>query len=243
MLAKTYGSAVYGVDARKISIEVNVIQGTKFYISGLADSAVKESEHRVESALKFHGYWMPRQKVVVNLAPADIKKEGSAYDLPIALGVLKSSDQIKGDKLEQYLIMGELALDGMIRSIKGALPIAIQARKENFKGFILPIENASEAAIVNDLDVIGVNDIQEAIAFVDGKIEIDPLRKDTRDVFNAESALYTADFKDVQGQENIKRALEIAASGGHNVITLVTVLTILIFGQVLSVNLLDCTGL
>jgi len=218
MLAKTYGSAVYGVDARKISIEVNVIQGTKFYISGLADSAVKESEHRVESALKFYDYWMPRQKVVVNLAPADIKKEGSAYDLPIALGVLKSSDQIAGDKLGRYLIMGELALDGMIRPIKGALPIAIQARKENFKGFILPIENASEAAIVNDLDVIGVNDLQQAIEFVDGKIEIDPLRIDTRDVFNTESTLYAADFKDVQGQENIKRALEIAASGGHNVI-------------------------
>jgi len=220
MLAKTYGSAVYGVDARKISIEVNVIQGTKFYISGLADSAVKESEHRVESALKFHGYWMPRQKVVVNLAPADIKKEGSAYDLPIALGVLKSSEQISGDKLGRYLIMGELALDGMIRPIKGALPIAIQARQENFKGFILPIENASEAAIVNDLDVIGVNDLQQAIEFIDGKIEIDPLRIDTRDVFNTESTLYAADFKDVQGQENIKRALEIAASGGHNLITL-----------------------
>ncbi|MEQ8926787.1 MAG: YifB family Mg chelatase-like AAA ATPase [Fulvivirga sp.] len=218
MLSKSFGAAVYGVDARVITIEVNVGQGTKFHMSGLPDNAVKESEHRVESAIKENGLRMPRQKVVVNLAPADIKKEGSAYDLPIALSILKASDQISADKLEDYLIMGELALDGKLRPIKGVLPIAIEARKNKFKGFILPKENAREAAIVNDLEVIGVESLKEAIDFFEGAIEIKPLDIDTRDVFMTEVNTYSADFKDVQGQENIKRALEIAAAGGHNAI-------------------------
>ncbi|MTI23019.1 ATP-binding protein [Fulvivirga sp. RKSG066] len=218
MLAKTYGGAVYGVDAKLITIEVNVGQGTKFWMSGLPDSAVKESEHRVEAAVKHYGFMMPRQKVVVNLAPADIKKEGSAYDLPIALNILKASAQIKADELENYIIMGELSLDGKMRPIKGVLPIAIEARKHKFKGFILPKENAKEAAIVNDLDVIGVDTLEEAIGFFEGTKEIEPLEIDTRDVFMAELNNYPVDFKDVQGQENIKRAFEIAAAGGHNVI-------------------------
>lgn len=218
MLAKSFGAAVYGVDAKIITIEVNVGQGVKFFMSGLPDSAIKESEHRVESAVKQYGYRMPRQKVVVNLAPADIKKEGSAYDLPIALSILKASDQISADKMEEYLIMGELALDGSLRPIKGVLPIAIEARKNKFKGFMLPKENAKEAAIVNDLDVIGVETIAEAVAFFEGKLQIEPLEVDTRDVFMAQIDNYSADFKDVQGQENIKRALEIAAAGGHNAI-------------------------
>ena len=218
MVGKTFGSAVYGVEAKRISIEVNIVQGTKFYISGLPDNAVKESAHRVESVIKTLGYYMPRQKVVVNLAPADLKKEGSAYDLPIALGVLAASGQLSDTEMEKFLIMGELSLDGQLRSIKGVLPIAIEARKEGFKGFILPVQNAREAAIVKDLPVYGVVDMSEAIDFLKGYKKIEPVSVNPREVFATQSSQYEADFKDVQGQENIKRALEIAAAGGHNVI-------------------------
>ena len=219
MLAKTYGAAVYGVNASIITIEVVVAQGLHFHLVGLPDSAVKESEQRVEASLKFFGYRMPRQKVVVNLAPADIRKEGSSYDLPIGLCVLEASEQITTTrKLEDYVIMGELALDGTLRPIKGVLPIAIEARKRGYKGFVLPAENAQEASIVNQLDVIGVTTIQEAVEFFEGKKDIVPLETDTRDLFMSQVNAYDADFSHVQGQENIKRALEIAAAGGHNVI-------------------------
>ncbi|AQG81871.1 YifB family Mg chelatase-like AAA ATPase [Spirosoma montaniterrae] len=219
MLAKTFGAAVYGVNATIITIEVTVSQGLHFFMVGLPDSAVKESEQRVEASLKHLGYRMPRQKIVVNLAPADIRKEGSAYDLPIALCVLQSSEQISPQRnLDDYVIMGELSLDGRLRPIKGVLPIAIEARKRGYKGFVLPIENAPEAAIVNNLDVIGVETLQDAAEFISGKKDIEPLVCDTRDLFQSQVNGYEVDFSHVQGQENIKRAMEIAAAGGHNVI-------------------------
>ena len=221
MLVKTFGSAVYGVEAITIAVEVNINnQGkSEAVIVGLPDSAVKESMLRVESAIKDNGYFMPRTRLIVNLAPADIRKSGTAFDLPIAIGTLAASEQLNNpEKITDYVIMGELSLDGEVRPIKGALPIAIQARKENFKGLIVPKQNAREAGMVNNLKVYGVSHIKEVIAFFEDENSIQPTIVNTREEFAYAQSDFDIDFCDVKGQENIKRALEIAAAGGHNAI-------------------------
>jgi magnesium chelatase family protein len=221
MLVKTFGSAVYGVEAITITVEVNWMEtGTQYLIVGLPDNAVKESLQRVESTIKSINYTMPRTRIVVNLAPADIKKSGTAFDLPIAIGILAASEQMENRELiDQYVIMGELSLDGAIRPIKGSLPIAIQARKEGFKGLIVPKANAKEAGMVNKLNVYGVDHIKEVIEFFEsGEQSLQPLVINTREEFFNSQYDFEIDFTDVKGQENIKRALEIAAAGGHNAI-------------------------
>ncbi len=221
MLVKTFGSAVYGVEAITITVEVSLNNQGKPepIIVGLPDSAVKESMQRVESAIKDNGYFMPRTRLIVNLAPADIRKSGTAFDLPIAMGTLGASEQLKNpEKLSDYVIMGELSLDGSVRSIKGALPIAIQARKENFKGLIVPIQNAKEAAMVNQLKVYGVTHLNDVIHFFEDENSLEPIIVNTREEFAHAQSDFDIDFCDVKGQENIKRALEIAAAGGHNAI-------------------------
>jgi len=218
MMTKLFGSAVYGVEAITITIEVDFTKGISYSIVGLPDNAVKESLQRVESAIKNNGFTMPRERVVINMAPADIRKAGSAYDLPIAIGFLCGSGQANPDDVSKYIIMGELSLDGTIQPIKGALPIAIQARKEGFIGLILPQQNAREAAIVNNLKVYGVSHINDVVAFLHDNTSIVPTFVDTREEFNNAQYNFDIDFSDVKGQENIKRSLEIAAAGGHNAI-------------------------
>lgn len=218
MLVKTYGSAVYGINATIITIEVNVNQGIGFFLVGLPDSAVKESQQRIESALQTIGYRMPGRRVVINMAPADIKKEGSAYDLSLAIGILAGSEQIPSNLIGDYVIMGELSLDGGLQPIRGVLPIAIQAREEGFKGFIVPKQNAREAAVVEGLEVLGVETLEEVIDFFKGEKEISPVSVDIEAEFYNNVNTYELDFSDVKGQENVKRALEISASGMHNIL-------------------------
>jgi len=219
MLVKTFGSAVYGVEAITITIEVNVSEGQGYFVVGLPDGAIKESQQRIDSAIKSNSFRMPRTKVVVNMAPADIKKSGSAFDLPIAIGILAASEQLENaETIANYIIMGELSLDGSIQPIKGALPIAIQARKEGFKGLIVPKVNEREAGMVNNLDVYGVTHINEVIEFFKNSESLQPIVINTREEFFNNQYEFDIDFSDVKGQENIKRALEIAAAGGHNAI-------------------------
>ena len=219
MLVKTYGSAVNGIDAATITVETFVGQGElKYFVVGLPDLAVKESLYRIETAFKTLNLKMPRQRIVINLAPADMRKEGSAYDLTIAIGILAASQQIPSEELEKYLIMGELSLDGTLQPIKGALPISIQARQEKFKGFILPKQNAKEAAIVDQLEVYAAESLIDVVAFFNDKKPLTRIEINTREEFANQQSSIEHDFSEVRGQENIKRALEIAAAGGHNVI-------------------------
>ena len=218
MLTKVFGSAVFGIEATTITVEVNVDKGVGYHLVGLPDNAIKESNYRIAAALLNNGYKIPGKKITLNLAPADLRKEGSAYDLTLAIGILTASGQIQSENLEKYIIMGELSLDGSLHPIKGALPIAIKAKEEGFEGFILPEENAKEAAIVSELKVYGVSNISEVIDFFDKGTPLTQTIVDTKAEFNKNLDFPEFDFSDVRGQESIKRCMEIAAAGGHNII-------------------------
>lgn len=218
MLVKSYAAAVQGISATIITIEVNCTKGIQFFLVGLPDVAVRESHERIISALQVSGYKFPRNRIVVNMAPADIRKEGASYDLPLAIGILAAAEELDASRLDQFMLMGELSLDGSLQPIKGVLPIAIKAREEGFKGLIIPRQNAREAAVVNNLDVYGVETIKEVIEFIAGKRELQPTIVNTREEFYANQYLFDADFSDVRGQENVKRAMEVAAAGSHNLI-------------------------
>ncbi len=218
MLVKVYAAAVQGIDALVVTIEVNCSQGIHFHMVGLPDAAVKESHHRIVSAIQHNGYRFPRRQIVVNMAPADVKKEGSAYDLPLAIAILAASETIPNEKLADYMIMGELSLDGSILPVKGVLPIAIKAREMGYKGLIVPKANVMEGAVVDTLDVYGVENIKEVIGFFTNEHPLTPTIIDTKAEFFKQQSSFDLDFEDVKGQESVKRAFEVAASGGHNLL-------------------------
>jgi len=218
MLVKVYGSSVFGVEATTITVEVNVDKGVGYHLVGLPDNAIKESSYRIAAALKNNGFELPVKKITINMAPADLRKEGSAYDLTLAIGILVASSQLQTADVDRYIIMGELSLDGSLQPIRGALPIAIKAQEEGFKGIILPLQNAQEAAIVDELDVYGVENVMQVIDFFSGKLELNPVKVESRDAFFKAQDFPDFDFADVKGQESIKRCMEIAAAGGHNII-------------------------
>ncbi len=218
MLVKVYAAAVQGIDAMPVTIEVNCSRGCLFHLVGLPDSAVKESHERIKSALSVNGYKFPAKEITINMSPADIRKEGSAYDLPLAIGILAAAEEVRDGKLPRFMLMGEISLDGTVQPIKGALPIAILARAQGYEGLIIPEQNACEAAVVDGLDVYGVRNISEVIGFLKDETALSPAVVDTRAEFYSRQASFEFDFSEVKGQENVKRALEVAAAGGHNVI-------------------------
>ena len=218
MLVKVFSAAVQGIEATTVTIEVNLSRGIKFFLVGLPDNAVKESHERIVSALQVNGYKFPVAQIIVNMAPADIRKEGSAYDLPLAIGIMAANGTVAEEKLGRYMMIGELSLDGTLQPVKGALPIAIRAREQGFEGLIVPRENAREAAVVNRLKVYGADNLKEVIEFMNGEHQLEATEVNTREEFYAQQSNFEYDFAEVKGQESVKRALEVAAAGGHNLI-------------------------
>ena len=220
MLVKTFCAAVNGLDVTTVTVEVHITRGVLYHLTGLGDTAVRESKDRIVAAMQNSGFKFPSADITINLAPADIKKEGSSYDLPVAIGIIASNEEMQTDQLANYMLVGELGLDGHLQPIRGALPIAIRARKEKFKGLIVPRQNVHEAAVVNNLEVYGMDTLLDVVHFLNGSQHFEPTVVDTRREFYEQQAKFDLDFADVRGQENVKRALEVAAAGGHNLIKL-----------------------